>query len=121
MNASVPLQVSNGAECVLIKKSWLLQHASESAMRTLRSQVGQRSLVGVATAHGATGVWATRNTLLNRAATSKLDPAVTHGVVCALATRNTLLSHAAASEFDPAVTATQKTSSCIRFHGSCNK
>jgi len=31
--------VSNGAECVLIKKSWFLQHASEATLRKLRNQI----------------------------------------------------------------------------------
>ena len=35
-------QVSNGAECVLIKGSWFLQHANEAMLRKLRNQVSQR-------------------------------------------------------------------------------
>lgn len=35
----VQLQVSNGAECVLIKKSWFLKHANEATLRKLRNQV----------------------------------------------------------------------------------
>ena len=35
----VQFQVSNGAECVLIKKSWFLQHANESTLRKLRNLV----------------------------------------------------------------------------------
>ncbi|PFX22650.1 Cyclic nucleotide-binding domain-containing protein 2 [Stylophora pistillata] len=31
--------VSNGAECVLIKKSWFLQHATEATLRKLRNQI----------------------------------------------------------------------------------
>ncbi|XP_068703776.1 uncharacterized protein [Montipora foliosa] len=31
--------VSNGAECVLIKKSWFLQHANEAMLRKLRNQI----------------------------------------------------------------------------------
>lgn len=31
--------VSNGAECVLIKKSWFLQHANEALLRKLRHQI----------------------------------------------------------------------------------
>ncbi|XP_078369782.1 uncharacterized protein LOC144653617 isoform X1 [Oculina patagonica] len=31
--------VSNGAECVLIKKSWFLQHANEATLRKLRNQI----------------------------------------------------------------------------------
>ncbi|XP_048589561.1 uncharacterized protein LOC5509533 isoform X4 [Nematostella vectensis] len=31
--------VSNGAECILIKKSWFLQVASDSMLRTLRGQI----------------------------------------------------------------------------------
>ncbi|XP_068719567.1 uncharacterized protein [Montipora capricornis] len=31
--------VSNGAECVLIKKSWFLQHANEAVLRKLRNQI----------------------------------------------------------------------------------
>ncbi|CAH3184496.1 unnamed protein product [Porites evermanni] len=31
--------VSNGAECVLIKKSWFLQHANESTLRKLRNLI----------------------------------------------------------------------------------
>ena len=33
------LEVSNGAECVLIKKSWFLKHANEATLRKLRNQV----------------------------------------------------------------------------------
>ena len=36
---TVHFQVSNGAECVLIKKSWFLQHATEATLRKLRNQV----------------------------------------------------------------------------------
>ena len=32
-------QVSNGAECVLIKKSWFFKHANEATLRKLRNQV----------------------------------------------------------------------------------
>ena len=35
----VQFQVSNGAECVLIKKSWFLQHANEATLRKLRNLV----------------------------------------------------------------------------------
>lgn len=35
----VQFQVSNGAECVLIKKSWFLKHANEATLRKLRNQV----------------------------------------------------------------------------------
>ncbi|XP_020907007.2 uncharacterized protein LOC110245090, partial [Exaiptasia diaphana] len=31
--------VSNGAECILIKKSWFLQNADESLLRELRAQI----------------------------------------------------------------------------------
>jgi len=31
--------VSNGAECVLIKKSWFLKHANEATLRKLRNQI----------------------------------------------------------------------------------
>lgn len=37
--AFVQFQVSNGAECVLIKKSWFLKHANEATLRKLRNQV----------------------------------------------------------------------------------
>lgn len=39
------LQVSNGAECVLIKKSWFLQHATEATLRKLRHQVSYYRLL----------------------------------------------------------------------------
>ncbi|KAK3752063.1 hypothetical protein QZH41_009165, partial [Actinostola sp. cb2023] len=31
--------VSNGAECILLKKSWFLQNANESFLRELRAQI----------------------------------------------------------------------------------